>query len=134
MECKLYGGAKRETYEIIGRYAMDASIIKMLGNPITTDENTQWVVGYENRKVIGFCKINATSNRNKISSVVVFEPRTGSTAGEIFKQLIEFASQQVDKRLPTVSYANAQTLPWFLELGFVMQKEGKEWHTVERKI
>ena len=117
------------TYFWIGKYAMDASVIKMLGNPITTDENTKWVIGFNDQKEIGFCKITVTSNRNKISSIVVLEGKK-----KTFKDMVKFALAKVNQALPTMSYANAQTLPWFLELGFVMQKEGKEWHTVEKKI
>lgn len=128
MTCNLYDGTDRMVYFFIGPYAMNTEMIRKLGNPITTDEKSKWIIAFGDKKETGFCKLTSSPNRNKISNIVILEGEK-----KTFKEMIKFALSKVEKTLPTMSYANAETLPWFEELGFKIQKEGVQWHTVEKQ-
>ena len=125
MDIKIYPGTDENVFRLIGPYAMNATIIRKLGNPITTDANCQWVVATQGKQTIGFCRIVSVGSRHKISNV-----HLDTLTQANFEAIIQSALKTLTPGQEIITYADAQTLPLFQGLGFRIQKEGKEWHTL----
>lgn len=129
MEITTYKGLQEEVFCTIGKYAMDAAIIKKLGNPITTDKDSVWIIGSLKNELIGFCRLNISKTKNKISNVLILDNTEDS-----FKKIVLAAIEQGDKKLEILSYADNDNLKYFENLGFKVQKQGINWHTVNKSI
>lgn len=129
MKITTYKGLQEEVFCTIGKYAMDATIIKKLGNPITTDKDSIWIIGSLKNELVGFCKLNIGKTKNKISNVLILDNTESS-----FKKIVLAAIEQGDKTLEVLSYADNNDLKYFENLGFKVQKKGVNWHTVNKSI
>lgn len=129
MDIITYKGLQEEVFCTIGKYSMDATIIKKLGNPITTDKDSVWVIGSFKGQLVGFCRLNISKTKNKISNVLILDNSEDS-----FKKIVKAAIVQGDKTLEVLSYADNDNLKYFENLGFKVQKKGVNWHTIVKEV
>lgn len=127
MKVSIYEGLQDELFCKLGKFAMDAALIKKLGNPITTDKDSVWVIISLGSRVVGFCRLKNTTNRNIISNVHLEIDNK-----DIFDKLLSSTFEKCKKGLVITSYANAETLPHFERNGFRVSKQGINWHTITK--
>lgn len=112
-------------YLTIGPYAMNRKIIHEMDNPITTNENMEWLFAYSDGVLVAFCAMECTKTSVYIKSFYAIDkdPDWFFVFVDDIKGFFE-----VSFRKKLYCYVKTAQLEKTLELGFKTTKPGVNWH------
>ncbi|MFW5944941.1 MAG: hypothetical protein ACOCTU_06745, partial [Bacteroidota bacterium] len=114
-----------ELYSIIGPYAMSREVIREADNPITTDENMEWYLEYEDEKLKGFCSVEKTQSSWAIKNFYTTDHDESRKFKFIKYILDEFNDSDISK---LYCLFRTSQLNEAKKHGFKEVKHGKNWH------
>lgn len=133
MRTKKLSGLDQELYCIIGKYAMDSSVLKLLDNPITTSFKHTWYLIYDELdSLYGFCSVQNQNYKARLSNLVSLKNDNNSLIETILPVIISDLKGSGFVELS--SYCRTEEVFIYEKQGFELQKSRVKWATVSKQI
>ena len=133
MKIKKLSGLEQELFCTIGRYAMDKSIIDLLGNEITTSFKHTWYLVYdENENLNGFCSVQNQNYTARLANLVSFKNDNFELITILLPEIERDLKPSGFKKINC--YCRVEELNNFHKVGFETTKSRVKWATVSKEI
>lgn len=124
-------GLQKKVYSVIGKYAMNADVIKSLGNPITTNFNCTWYLLYDNTILVAFLCVELKGKVSVIRNMVAISESKKVTMTHILPIVLADFKDVVTE---IKAYCKNNELDVFYGFGFELSSSKKTWSYVTKKI
>ena len=131
-------GLDNRVYELVGRYAMDAGVLKeFYGWPITTDKDTKWFMVHEGdhmskESLMGFAAVKKIRGRWLFTSdYVVVEHRKKGVHKKLMATRLKWCKVRAEGVTGIIADVTQHSKANYLSAGFSVVKEFVNWTKVE---
>lgn len=120
---KQISGLDSRLYQLVAPLVMDPDVLKQNRNyPFKTNKNYQWFIAIEDKKVTGFLPIEFREKQAIINNYYTVKENQ-----EILDALIKTAINSVKEEFLLVSVTQSQHTQTFLQNGFSVEREWKNY-------